>query len=95
MCGNYALGLSNAKTPVEVLLVIHDFQPRLMNYVKVSGEKRVFVFAVDEWIFERDVDRGFLGEALAGGLIFPYVPLVKCSSWIFRGFERVRRRKAN
>jgi len=76
MCGNYALGLSNAKTPVEVLLVIHDFQPRLMNYVKVSGEKRVFVFAVDEWIFERDVDRGFLGEALAGGLIFPYVPLV-------------------
>jgi tRNA A-37 threonylcarbamoyl transferase component Bud32 len=76
MCGNYALGLSNAKTPVEVLLVIHDFQPRLMNYVKVSGEKRVFVFAVDEWIFERDVDRGFLGEALAGGLIFPYIPLV-------------------
>jgi tRNA A-37 threonylcarbamoyl transferase component Bud32 len=76
MCGNYALGLSNAKTPVEVLLVIHDFQPRLMNYVKVSGEKRVFVFAVDEWIFERDVDRGFLGEALAGGLIFPYTPLV-------------------
>ena len=76
MCGNYALGLSNAKTPVEVLLVIHDFQPRLMNYVKVSGEKSVFVFAVDEWIFERDVDRGFLGEALAGGLIFPYIPLV-------------------
>jgi tRNA A-37 threonylcarbamoyl transferase component Bud32 len=76
MCGNYALGLSNAKTPVEVLLVIHGFQPRLMNYVKVSGEKNVFVFAVDEWIFERDVDRGFLGEALAGGLIFPYIPLV-------------------
>jgi tRNA A-37 threonylcarbamoyl transferase component Bud32 len=69
------LGLSNAKTPVEVLLVIHDFQPRLMNYVKVSGEKKVFVFAVDEWVFERDVDRGFLGEALAGGLVFPYRPL--------------------
>jgi tRNA A-37 threonylcarbamoyl transferase component Bud32 len=47
-----------------------------MNYVKVSDEKSVFVFAVDEWIFERDVDRGFLGEALAGGLIFPYKPLL-------------------
>ena len=47
-----------------------------MNYVKVSGEKKIFVFAVDEWIFERDVDRGFLGEALAGGLIFPYKPLL-------------------
>ncbi len=76
ICSHYALGISNAKTPVEVLLVIHDFQPRLMNYVKVSGEKRIFVFAVDEWVFERDVDRGFLGEALAGGLIFPYKPLL-------------------
>ena len=77
MCGNYGLGLSNAKTPVEVLLVIHDFQPRLMNYVKVSGEKSVFVFAVDEWIFKRDVDRGFLGEALAGGLVFLLLTLSK------------------
>jgi len=50
-----------------------------MNYVKVSGKKKVFVFAVDEWIFERDVDRGFLGEALAGGLIFPYKPLLNAA----------------
>jgi tRNA A-37 threonylcarbamoyl transferase component Bud32 len=50
-----------------------------MNYVKVSGKKKIFVFAVDEWIFERDVDRGFLGEALAGGLIFPYEPLLNAA----------------
>ena len=76
ICGDYALGLSDAKTTVEVLLVIHDFQPRLMNYVKVFDEKSVFVFAVDEWVFERDVDRGFLGEALACRLIFPYTPII-------------------
>jgi len=55
-----------------------------MNYVKVSGEKQIFVFAVDEWVFERDVDRGFLGEALAGGLIFPYKPLLN------KGYLRVQ-----
>jgi tRNA A-37 threonylcarbamoyl transferase component Bud32 len=58
------------------LLVIQGFQPRLISYVKVFGERNAVVFAVDQWVFERDVDRGFLGEALAGGLIFPYISLI-------------------
>ena len=74
--GDYALGLSNTKTPVEVLLIIRDFQPRLMNYVKVFAQRNVIIFAVDKWIFERDVDRGFLGEALAGRMIFPFITLM-------------------
>ena len=73
--GDYALGLTNAKTVLEVLLVIRGFQPRLMSYVKILDDRSVIVFAVDEWVFERDVDRGFLGEALAQGIIFPYVAL--------------------
>jgi tRNA A-37 threonylcarbamoyl transferase component Bud32 len=76
MCGDYALGVSNEKTTIEVLLIIHDFQPRLMNYVKVFDDRNMVVFAVDKWVFERDIDRGFLGEALAGELIFPYIPLI-------------------
>jgi len=76
VCGNYALGLSGAKKTAEVLLIIRGFQPRVMNYVKVLDETNVVVFAVEEWVFERDVDMGFLGEALAGGLIFPYIPLI-------------------
>jgi len=46
-----------------------------MSYVKILDDRSVIVFAVDEWVFERDVDRGFLGEALAGRIIFPYVAL--------------------
>jgi tRNA A-37 threonylcarbamoyl transferase component Bud32 len=46
-----------------------------MNYVKVFEDKSIVVVAVDKWIFEQDVNRGFLGEALAGKLIFPYVAL--------------------
>jgi len=76
ICGGYGLGLPNVKTAVQVLVVIRDFQPRLMNYAKVLDGNNIAVLAVDEWVFERDVDRGFLGEALVGGLIFPYMPLV-------------------
>lgn len=73
--GDYALRLTDAKTVIEVLLVIHGFQPRLMSYVKILDDRSVIVFAVDDWVFERDVERGFLGEALAERIIFPYAAL--------------------
>jgi len=76
ICSDYVLGFSDTKTIVEILLVIRDFQPRLMSYVKVLDARNIIVYAVDEWVFERDVDRGFLGEALAGKMIFPYVSLM-------------------
>ena len=57
------------------MLVIHNFQPRLMRYLKTVNNKTIFVFAVDQWIFERDIDRGFLGEAIASKLIFPHLAL--------------------
>jgi Kae1-associated kinase Bud32 len=57
---------------IEVMVVALDFQPRLMSYLKVINGKTVFFFVVDQWVFERDIDRGLLGEAIAGKLIFPY-----------------------
>ncbi|NWG11730.1 hypothetical protein HXY33_08325 [Candidatus Bathyarchaeota archaeon] len=75
VCGDYASGLFNANVTIEVLLVIHGFQPKLMNYLKVFDGRNAIILAVDRGVFEMDADRGFLGEAIAGGLIFPYVPL--------------------
>ncbi|MEM3627003.1 MAG: hypothetical protein QXZ25_03145, partial [Candidatus Bathyarchaeia archaeon] len=60
ICSDYAFGTPSAKAPLEVLLVIRGFQPRLMNYVKMVDGRSVMVLAVDEWVFERDVDGGFL-----------------------------------
>jgi tRNA A-37 threonylcarbamoyl transferase component Bud32 len=70
------MGTANGKATLEIVLVIRDFQPRLMSYVKIFGGRSIIFFAVDQWVFERDVDRGFLGEALAGTLIFPHTTLV-------------------
>jgi len=58
----------------QVLLVVRDFKARMMSAVKVFDRYSVFFLFVDQWVFERDVDRGFLGEGLAGVLILPYVP---------------------
>ncbi|MGA2680964.1 MAG: AarF/UbiB family protein [Candidatus Bathyarchaeia archaeon] len=61
---------------IEVMVIIRDFQPRVMSYVRTLNERPVFVSAVDQWIFERDIERGFLGEAIASKLVFPYLPIM-------------------
>ncbi len=72
---SYNFKSPNDRTIHEVMLVVHNFQPRIMSYFKPVKNKTVFFFAVDQWIFERDIDRGFLGEAIASKLIFPYTAL--------------------
>jgi Kae1-associated kinase Bud32 len=70
------LAASNERTAIEIVVVIRDFQPRVMSYLRTPNERPVFVLAVDQWIFERDIDRGFLGEAIASKLVFPYSTLI-------------------
>ena len=65
----------NKKTILEIMLVIRDFKPRLTSYFKMVNQRPIIFLAVDQWIFERDVERGFLGEAFAGSLVFPYTAL--------------------
>jgi Kae1-associated kinase Bud32 len=68
---NYA----DAKSMPQIIAVVKDFQPRLMSYIKNFNGRTFIIFAVDQWIFERDIERGFLGEAIASKLIFPYSKL--------------------
>lgn len=76
ICGDYAFGLQNAKTLVEILLIIEGFQPRLMNYIKFFDGRIAIIYAVDRWVFEKDISDGFLGEAFAVHLLFPYIPVM-------------------
>jgi tRNA A-37 threonylcarbamoyl transferase component Bud32 len=63
------------KSMFQVVLVIRDFQPRLRSIVRPFGKKNLLVLVLDQWVFERDVERGLLGEASANTLVFPFVPL--------------------
>jgi tRNA A-37 threonylcarbamoyl transferase component Bud32 len=67
--------IEESKTVLEVVVVIKKFQPRLLNYVANLNGRTVIIFAISQWVFERDIDRGFLGEAIASKLIFPYTSL--------------------
>jgi len=71
----YSTHIENCKAVLEVVAVIKSFQPRLLSYVKTIHGRNVIIFVVDQWIFERDIDRGFLGEAIASKLVFPYSSL--------------------
>jgi tRNA A-37 threonylcarbamoyl transferase component Bud32 len=74
--GDSHLRQTATKSIVQVLLVIDNFQAKLVNYAKILAGRNVAILAVDDWIFERDIDRGFLGEALAWRLIPSYAPLL-------------------
>jgi tRNA A-37 threonylcarbamoyl transferase component Bud32 len=73
---NYVLGLPSTRSTSEIVVVIRDYKPRSMSYFKILDQRLVAIFAVDQWVFERDVERGFLGEAYAGMLVFPYATLL-------------------
>ncbi|MBS7621583.1 hypothetical protein KEJ32_05680, partial [Candidatus Bathyarchaeota archaeon] len=47
-----------------------------MSYIKLFGNVTVIICAVDRYVFEKDVESGFLGEAVAFHLIFPYTPIL-------------------
>ena len=66
---------TGANGTIEVILVIRDFQPRLMSHVSALHGRNIVTFVVDQWVFERDIERGFLGEASVGTLVFPHTAL--------------------
>jgi Kae1-associated kinase Bud32 len=72
---NYSVKPINERAIINIMLVIQPFAPRVMSYIKAINEKTIFVFAVDQWVFERDIEIGLLGEAIAGKLIFPHSTL--------------------
>jgi len=47
---NYSNRTINEKTIIDVMLVIKNFQPRIMRYIKTFNEQTIFVLAVDQWI---------------------------------------------
>lgn len=72
---NYSMKAINDKGIINIMLVIQPFPARILSFMKTVNEKTIFVFAVDQWIFERDIEIGLLGEAIASKLIFPHSAL--------------------
>ena len=88
---NYTSTLSNDRAIYEVMLIVEDFAPKLMSYIKTVGNKTIFFYAIDSWIFERDVEKGFIGEAMASKLVFPYHVIVG-KSYLYKNEVKLKKR---
>jgi len=75
ICGFTDLDTCSKKIDVEVLAVIQDFQPRIMVYFKPLNRYSLIVSAVDQWVFEKDVEKAFIGEVVAEKIAFYYQPI--------------------
>ena len=72
---NYLATPAKEKSIMHIILIIQAFQPRVMSYITSVNQRTIFVFAVDQRTFERDIEIGILGEAMASKLVFPYTAL--------------------
>jgi len=74
--GPLTSGYGDEKSDVNVLLVLKGFGSRLKTYKKSINEREVFVLAVDQGAFQKDVSAGWLGEIAADKLLIPYESLI-------------------
>jgi len=65
----------SARNAIEAIFIVRDFPSRIRSFLRVIAGRTVVIIAVDQWVFERDIERGFLGEASVGTLVFPYTAL--------------------
>ncbi|MBA7474632.1 hypothetical protein ES707_09986 [subsurface metagenome] len=73
--GPWVCGYADKKTDVNVLLILDRFTLRLNTYSETVDDVKVSVLTVNRLDFERDVNKGWLGEFFAEKLAVPYEPL--------------------
>ncbi len=74
--GSWVCGYSDEKSDLNVLLVLSNYRPRLKGYLKPLDGINAFILVVDQGVFERDVEQGWLGEFVAEKITVPYEPLI-------------------
>jgi len=74
--GPSASGYDDEKSSLNILLVLSGYQPMLKTYRKAFNQRDAFILAVDQRAFQRDVEKGWLGEFAADKLVVPYEPLI-------------------
>jgi len=74
--GSRVCGYADEKSDVTILLVLSGYRPVLTSFSRSLNGVSVFFLVADREAFERDAERGWLGEFLAEKIVLPYEPLV-------------------
>ncbi len=73
--GPRVCGYAEGESDIHLLLVLANYPSRLRGYRKPLNGLDVFILAVDQGAFEKDVQTGLLGEFAAEKVVVPYEPL--------------------
>ncbi|MCW4034631.1 MAG: hypothetical protein NWF03_04635 [Candidatus Bathyarchaeota archaeon] len=73
--GPWVCGYADKQTDLNVLLVLDNFTFRVNTYKETVDNISVSVLMVNRSDFERDINRGWLGEFFAEKITVPYEPL--------------------
>lgn len=91
--GPLVCGYAKGESDVNVLLVVDEHPRRVWGYLKSLGEISAFILTVDQRIFERDVEQGWLGEFVAQNISVPYIPLIN-GEYLWHQEVKLKRRIA-
>jgi len=89
--GPSACGYADEKNSVNLFLILSDYKPLLKTHCKPLNQKEVYILTVDQGTFQKDVEKGWLGEFAAEKLIVPYEPLIN-DEYLWRQEVAVKKR---
>jgi len=89
--GPSASGYADEKSSLNILLVLSGYQSMLKTYRKAFNQRDTFILTVDQRAFQRDVEKGWLGEFAADKLVVPYEPLIN-SEYLWRQEVALKKR---
>ena len=84
-------GYTDEKNSVNILLILSNYTPILKTHRKSLNQKDALVLTVDQGAFQKDTEKGWLGEFVAEKLIVPYEPLVN-GDYLWRQEVTVKKR---
>jgi tRNA A-37 threonylcarbamoyl transferase component Bud32 len=90
--GPWVCGYADAKTELNVLLIINRFPYRLNTYHEVVKGVTISILTINRSDFERDIEKGWLGDFLAEKVIIPYEPL-KNAEYLWFNELKIKKRK--
>ncbi|MEM2094527.1 MAG: lipopolysaccharide kinase InaA family protein [Candidatus Bathyarchaeia archaeon] len=73
--GSRASGYARSDSDYDILLVIQEYPSKVRYHYKDVQDVQLAVLAVDQGALEADVEKGVLGDFVAGRLLSPYIPL--------------------
>lgn len=73
--GSRAAGYARKDSDYDTLLVIQNYRDKVRYHYRDTPDAQVAVLAVDQKALEADVEKGALGDFVAGRLLSPYLPL--------------------